>query len=74
MIAEDEEDILTYYKSVLEQRGHNVILTDNGEECLRAYKQETALAASSKKKQQQKKRKKTKMMMATTTKQKQQQK
>jgi len=65
LIAEDEDDILTYYKSVLEQRGHNIILTNNGEECLIAYKQEMEIEASSKNKN---KRKKNKVMATTKTK------
>ena len=67
MIAEDEDDILTYYKSVLEQRGHKVILTNNGEECLIAYKQEMALAASRKKTNKKKKERKRKVMATTQT-------
>jgi predicted transcriptional regulator/FixJ family two-component response regulator len=38
LIADDERDIATSYKMALGQRGHNVVLTRNGEECLEVYK------------------------------------
>ena len=37
LIAEDESAISMQYQVVLEERGHEVILTDNGEDCLTAY-------------------------------------
>lgn len=37
LIAEDEPGILETYKIMLEDRGHEVVLTSNGEECVRAY-------------------------------------
>jgi len=39
LIAEDEIDTAIQYKLVLEERGHTVILTTNGEECIRLYKE-----------------------------------
>jgi len=38
LIAEDEYTISMQYQIVLEERGHEVFITDNGEECLKAYK------------------------------------
>ena len=40
LIAEDEEDIRTVYYMTLVERGHEVILTSDGEECLKVYRQE----------------------------------
>jgi CheY-like chemotaxis protein len=40
LIAEDESDISVTYKIVLEERGHEVIITENGEECLDIYHSE----------------------------------
>lgn len=37
LIAEDEHDILMLYKIALEARKHEVVITDNGEECLKVY-------------------------------------
>lgn len=37
LIAEDEYAISMQYQIVLEERGHEVTITDNGEECLKAY-------------------------------------
>ncbi len=37
LIAEDEPDILMPYKIALEHRNHEVVVTDNGEDCLKAY-------------------------------------
>jgi DNA-binding NtrC family response regulator len=37
LIAEDEVAISMQYQIVLEERGHHVIITDNGEDCLKAY-------------------------------------
>jgi CheY-like chemotaxis protein len=38
LVAEDEEDIGSVYCSILVSRGHEVILTSNGEECLNVYR------------------------------------
>ena len=40
LIAEDEQDISTLYKIALEKRNHKVVLTSNGEDCLKAYNDE----------------------------------
>jgi DNA-binding NtrC family response regulator len=37
LIAEDETDIALLYKIALERRNHQVITTENGENCLKAY-------------------------------------
>ncbi|HKZ61432.1 MAG TPA: response regulator [Nitrososphaera sp.] len=37
LIAEDEYAISMQYQIVLEERGHEVTITDNGEECLKVY-------------------------------------
>jgi CheY-like chemotaxis protein len=37
LIAEDELDIATLYKTVLEKRNHKTTITTNGEDCLKAY-------------------------------------
>jgi CheY-like chemotaxis protein len=39
LVAEDEEDIRSVYCSTLVDRGHEVILTADGEECLNVYSQ-----------------------------------
>ena len=39
LVAEDEEDIRTVYYTTLGDRGHEVILTSDGEECLEVYRQ-----------------------------------
>ncbi len=38
LIAEDEVDLLSQYKEILEKNNHEVITTTNGEECLLAYR------------------------------------
>jgi len=38
LIAEDEADLLSQYKEILEKNNHEVITTTNGEECLLAYR------------------------------------
>ena len=38
LIAEDETDLLSQYKEILEQNNHEVITTSNGEECLLSYR------------------------------------
>jgi CheY-like chemotaxis protein len=40
LIAEDDEDISSIYKRLLERRGHCVIVTNNGEDCLTVYHQQ----------------------------------
>lgn len=40
LIAEDEHDLLSQYKELLEQNNHQVITTSNGEECLLSYRKE----------------------------------
>ena len=40
LIAEDDPDISTMYSILLEERGHKVIVTDNGEDCLVIYNNE----------------------------------
>ncbi len=37
LIAEDDPDTWTYYKIVLEQRGHIVDIAEDGEQCIRKY-------------------------------------
>ena len=37
LIAEDEPDIAILYKTVLEKRNHKATITNNGEDCLKAY-------------------------------------
>lgn len=39
LVAEDEEDIKTIYYMGLVERGHNIILTSDGEECIMVYRQ-----------------------------------
>jgi CheY-like chemotaxis protein len=38
LVAEDEPEILQIYKIVLEDEGHEVVITKDGEECIRVYK------------------------------------
>jgi CheY-like chemotaxis protein len=38
LVAEDEPSISRQYKLALQEKGHHVILTGDGEECLRTYK------------------------------------
>ena len=38
MIAEDEHDIAMQYKIALEERHHHVTIAEDGEECLKAYR------------------------------------
>jgi CheY-like chemotaxis protein len=40
LIAEDDADLLESYKDALEDRNHKVLLTGDGEECLRIYREE----------------------------------
>lgn len=39
MIAEDNKFAARQYKLMLEQKGHTVITTENGEECVKKYKE-----------------------------------
>ena len=39
MIAEDNKFAARQYKMMLEQKGHTVITTENGEECVKKYKE-----------------------------------
>jgi CheY-like chemotaxis protein len=40
LVAEDEEDIKIVYYETLADRGHEVILTSDGEECVKIYRQQ----------------------------------
>ncbi len=40
LVAEDEEDIKTVYYETLADRGHEVILTSDGKECVKIYRQQ----------------------------------
>jgi DNA-binding NtrC family response regulator len=40
LIAEDDASIAEAYKDALETRNHEIIVTENGEECLRKYQTE----------------------------------
>lgn len=40
LIAEDEQYIWKPYKIALESRGHNVVITENGQDCINTYKRE----------------------------------
>ena len=40
LIAEDDADISESYKDASEARDHKVLLTDDGEECLKVYYEE----------------------------------
>src|SRR5436309_7726794 len=37
LVAEDEKDIALLYRKALEARNHHVVITSNGEECLKTY-------------------------------------
>jgi CheY-like chemotaxis protein len=41
LIAEDERDTSLLFKMALEKRGHQVITTQNGEDCLKVYHEES---------------------------------
>jgi len=43
LIAEDESAISMQYEIVLKDRGHEVTITENGEECVEAYRSAVAL-------------------------------
>ena len=38
LVAEDEPELLRFYKVLLEDKGHEVLATRDGQECLDAYK------------------------------------
>lgn len=38
LVVEDEPELLRFYKLLLEDLGHNVFLTKDGQECLDAYR------------------------------------
>ena len=38
LIAEDENDLVSQYKEILEQNNHEVIITNDGDECLSSYR------------------------------------
>lgn len=40
LIADDDPDISTFYRTLLRDKGHNVILAKDGEECLIRYNDE----------------------------------
>jgi CheY-like chemotaxis protein len=40
MIEEDDKDTSILYQRLLEARGHQVMVTNNGEDCLRVYHNE----------------------------------
>jgi len=40
LVAEDEPEILRIYKLLLEEKGYQVISTEDGKQCLNAYKTE----------------------------------
>ena len=40
LIAEDDKDSALSYKRILERRGHQVLVTNDGEECLMTYQEE----------------------------------
>jgi len=40
LVAEDEEDLASLYKQILEQRGHYVTLTKDGQECIDVFKED----------------------------------
>src|ERR1044072_557180 len=39
-IAEDDKDTASSYKMALEERNHQLVITDNGEDCLKIYHEE----------------------------------
>jgi CheY-like chemotaxis protein len=49
LIAEDDPNILKPYLVALDARGHDAFAADNGEECLRIYKEEIIKVADSSK-------------------------
>lgn len=51
LIAEDDPKTLKPYQLALEARGHQVWVTDNGEDCLRIYREEVKKRSASEKKE-----------------------
>lgn len=47
LIAEDERDVLDAYRVALAAAGHDAVLTENGEECIDAYRRSLELVRSS---------------------------
>ena len=47
LIAEDEQAISMQYQIMLEERGHETTVTNNGEECMNAYRSALGLAHAS---------------------------
>jgi len=41
LIAEDDKDTALLFKMALEKRGHHVITTQNGEDCLKVYHEDS---------------------------------
>jgi CheY-like chemotaxis protein len=41
LIAEDDKDTALLFKMALEKRGHHIITTQNGEDCLKVYHEES---------------------------------
>lgn len=39
LIAEDEKDVLSAYQVALSTAGHEIVTTENGEDCIEAYRQ-----------------------------------
>lgn len=37
LVVEDEPELLRFYKVLLEDQGHDVVVTKDGDECLAAY-------------------------------------
>ncbi|MBV9175768.1 MAG: response regulator [Nitrososphaeraceae archaeon] len=48
LIAEDEQYIWKPYKIALENRGHNVVITENGQDCINTYKRVPVAVAAGK--------------------------
>jgi predicted transcriptional regulator/CheY-like chemotaxis protein len=48
LVAEDEPSVTTIYKIALESKGYHVTLTDNGEDCIHAYKAAVSSLGSAK--------------------------
>ena len=46
LIAEDDTSIAEAYKDALETRNHEIIMTENGEECLKKYQTGARLCSS----------------------------
>ena len=46
LIAEDDTSIAEAYKDALETRNHEIIMTENGEECLKKYQTESSIYAA----------------------------